>query len=61
MSLIQRAAASAVCAGSVLKAMDARGAAVRMMLTTLSNSNKFLAGSLNPVPMTTHLLICAEN
>ena len=52
-ALSWRAAASAVSSGRVLNAITASGAALWMMLTTVSNSARLFGGILRPPPITT--------
>ena len=49
----QRAAASAVSSGRVLNAMDAFGAALCTVLTTVSSNDRLFGGSRIPPPITT--------
>src|SRR3974390_2305909 len=49
----QRAAASALSSGRVLKAIAALGAALRMALMTTSNNTRLRGGRRTPAPTTT--------
>ena len=53
LALSQRAAASAVSSGRVLNAMDAFGAALCTVFTTVSSNDRLFGGSRIPPPITT--------